>query len=292
MVQQRAGRVARGGVDPDTRLEREAHKTGLAAARGEVVHLPGAAAAPAAEGAAPVQRTGKKLKRLLRYLGLMAPAGGAGGGGGGAAAAGGDLDDFVAAYDNARYYHGTEEKANARSIHQHGLLTHTDRAATLGGEVSGMSATRRDFHGDEKRGVYFGDRYFMEDEDVTIPKNRVRLFMSHDRMDDILPPTRIHNAPADAIVRDPNWGGALISKSSIPADRTYYGDMTDLATNPDDRLTSILSAVASYPEGQTPSEAPDDRPAPRGDPNAAPVRQRHGHRASRPRPAAPRNRNA
>jgi hypothetical protein len=225
------------------------------------VHLPGAATTPAgpvAEGGAPVQRTPKKLKRILRYLGLMNQPGGGGGAGAvaPAAAGGADLDDFVAAYDNARYYHGTEEQANARSIHDHGLLTHTDRAATLGGEVNGMSATRRDFHGDEKRGVYFGDRYFMEDEDVTIPKNRVRLFMSHDRMDHVLPPTRIHNAPADAIVRDPNWGGALISKSSIPADRTYYGDMMDLAANPDDRLTSILSAVASYyPEGQAPSEA-------------------------------------
>src|SRR5689334_17772711 len=48
VVQQRTGRARGGGVDPDAGLEREAHESGLAAARGTPVHLPAGTGAPTA----------------------------------------------------------------------------------------------------------------------------------------------------------------------------------------------------------------------------------------------------
>jgi len=262
VVQQQRGRVAAPlgagtPINDDARLEGEAHEMGLRAAHGRTVNVTGNGSGhPPGDGPAPIQRTPKLLKRLLRAVGLMAPHPA-----GGAAApppvpapapTKAALDEFVAAYENARYYHGTALPENARSIHQHGLLTYADRQRVLGGDVVGMSLRRaRDFGGDEKKGVYMGPRRFMEEETATIPENLVRLYLPYSKTENIFNPHQSHLAGPEDLVMDPNFGGAVISKQSIPAGQTYFGEMSKAD---DERLASILQSVAThYPEDRQPS---------------------------------------
>lgn len=263
VVQQRSGRVAGRGVDPDPGLEREAHRAGLRAARGEPAHLPGAGAVgPRAEAkdgaAAPIQRTPKWLKKALRGVGLMRPHDPR------ADAppppvwvpAANPVDDFVAAYDNARYYHGTEAAGDARSIHDHGLLVKRDRMPVLGREPVGMSTKFRDspYAGDEAKGVFMGPREFVEREQATIPAHRVRTFLPHSKTRNVLGPGQLAQAGADDLVLDDKFPGARISTTSIPPSNTFFGDMSALAAAPDARLGTILQTVAThYPQGHAPS---------------------------------------
>src|SRR4029453_15164883 len=85
VVQQQRRRVAAPlgagmPINDDARLEGEAHELGLRAAHGRTVNVTGnESGRPLGHGPAPIQRTPKLLKRLLRAVGLMAPppAGGA-----------------------------------------------------------------------------------------------------------------------------------------------------------------------------------------------------------------------
>jgi hypothetical protein len=162
------------------------------------------------------------------------------------------LDEFVAAYENARFYHGTGTKENARSIHEHGLLNYADRMRVLGGDVVGMSQQMASaYGGDELKGVYLGPRQFMEEETAMIPQNLVRLFLPYSRTERIRNPLEYYSAAPEDLVKDPNYGGALISKQSIPAGQTYFGKMSKAD---DERLASILQSVAThYPEDRQPS---------------------------------------
>jgi hypothetical protein len=256
VVQQRRGRVAAPlgagmPINDDARLEGEAHELGLRAAHGRTVNVTSdGSGRPPGDGPAPIQRTPKWLKQILRAVGIMAPH--PAGGGGALPAPATALDEFVAAYENARYYHGTALPENARSIHQHGLLTHADRQRVLGGDVVGMSLRRaREFGGDEKKGVYMGPRTFMEEEAATIPENLVRLYLPYSRTANIRNPHDFHGGDPEDLVRDINFPGAFISKQSIPAGQTYFGKMSQAG---DERLASILQAVAThYPEDSQPS---------------------------------------
>ena len=260
VVQQRRGRVAAPlgagmPINDDARLEGEAHEMGLRAAHGTTVNVTGnGSGRPLGDGPAPIQRTPKPLKWLLRALGIMAPhpAGGAAAPPPVPAPTKAALDEFVAAYENARFYHGTGAEENARSIHEHGLLNYADRTKVLGGDVVGMSQRRaREFGGDEKKGVYLGARQFMEEETATIPPNLVRLFLPYSRTERILNPPEYSSAAPEHLVRDINYPGGLITKQSIPAGQTYFGEMSEAAG---ERLTSILESVAThYPEDRQPS---------------------------------------
>src|SRR4030095_3640022 len=162
------------------------------------------------------------------------------------------LDEFVAAYENARFYHGTGTKEKARSIHEQGLLNYADRKRVLGGDVVGMSQQMASaYGGDEQKGVYLGPRRFMEEETATIPQNLVRLFLPYSRTERVLNPNEYYSAAPEDLVRDINFPGGLISKQSIPAGQIYFGEMSKAD---DERLASILQSVAThYPEDRQPS---------------------------------------
>jgi hypothetical protein len=204
--------------------------------------------------AAPIQRTPKKLKRILRFFGMMAPHAAAPAVP--AAPAATPLDDFVTAYEKARYYHGTRGPDQARSIHERGLLNYDDRVATLGHDVPGMSRMGgSEYAGDEKKGVFLGGKNFMGGN-VTIPPFKVRLYLPANRTvehhwdDDV---------PDNQLMMDEKFrGGGLITKNSIPAEQAFFGDMSDLiedAAKDDEagnKLASILTSVASQYQANPP----------------------------------------
>jgi hypothetical protein len=255
VVQQRAGRVTGTGVDPDARLESEAHETGLRVARGAVVHLPGAGRTgrDGTPAGAPVQRTPKPLKKFLRRLGVMRPAAPA------APAAPpppAPLDEFVDAYESARFYHATR---NAASVQEHGLLNYRDRQEILGRQVGGMSIGK-EYAGDEKKGVFLGGRAFNEENEVTLPPDRVRLYLNRGQ-------TTVHHwddpdsVPPDELMRDEKFrGGGMIMKNSILPPYTQFGslnDMLDAAADGDAaagrRVAAMHEAVSSHYAGDAPA---------------------------------------
>jgi len=160
------------------------------------------------------------------------------------------VEEFAAAYEKARYYHKTDA-GNLQSINQNGLLNYEDRFEMLGHDVGGMSKLGKEFKGDEKKGVYLGPKPFMVDARMT--QNTVRAFLSADR-------TKVHHwfdtdIPSQELMMDENFrGGAVITKDSIFGNHVTTGSMDDLLNADDQKLQSILQAIASHYEGSAPDQ--------------------------------------
>lgn len=159
------------------------------------------------------------------------------------------VDDFVSVYEKSRYYHQTDPQ-NLPSIEQHGLLNYEDRERLLPENVIGMSRLGGEYEGDEKKGVFLGPKHFMKENKMT--KNVARAFMPAER-------TKLHHwteekeTPPNEMYRDEKFrGGAVITKNSIPSEQVTTGNMAELLENDDPKLKSILMAVGSHYEGETP----------------------------------------
>lgn len=160
------------------------------------------------------------------------------------------LDQFVEAYEKSRYYHQTHAD-NLDSINEHGLLNYKDREKKLPEQVAGMSRVGGEFEGDEKKGVFLGPKHFMKSNEMT--KNMVRAFLPKQR-------TKIHHwteeetTPSHEMFRDEKFrGGAVITKDSIPPEQITTQPINQLLEEDNPRLTSILQAVGSQYENESPT---------------------------------------
>jgi hypothetical protein len=166
------------------------------------------------------------------------------------------VDEFVKAYEKSRFYHSVQWEGNIPSIGEKGLLNYADREKILGRQPGGMTAG--EFRGDEKKGVFVGERrLYAASKDMQ--KNLVRAYLPSARtvkhqLDEEWKARRV---PEDEMYYDPRFqGGALITKNSIPANVISTENMEtllDAAERGDEvaarKLGAIYDSITSQYDG-------------------------------------------